>query len=55
MRAGVAAMTGIEMPVFEKRRFQEGAVDDHLFAELFAAGEAGYRDHFNGLHAAVSR
>jgi asparagine synthase (glutamine-hydrolysing) len=55
VRAGVAAVTGIDMPVFEKRRFQEGAVADRVFEELFAAGEAGYRDHFNGLHAALTR
>ena len=55
VRTGVARVTGIDMPVFEKRRFQEGAVGDDLFARLFAAGEAGYRDHFNRLHAAASR
>jgi asparagine synthase (glutamine-hydrolysing) len=47
---GVRAVLGLEMPVFPKRRFQEGAADPAL--GLFAAGEAAYRaaffQHFRG-------
>lgn len=47
---GVRAVLGLEMPVFPKRRFQEGAADPAL--GLFAAGEAAYRgaflEHFRG-------
>jgi asparagine synthase (glutamine-hydrolysing) len=49
VRAGLAAVLGIEMPVYEKRRFQDGAVDGGLFERLFAGGEAAYRRHFQGL------
>ncbi len=48
--AGIKAVTGLEMPLFEKRRFQEGAVDDSVFAELFSGGEARYRGHFQSLY-----
>ena len=43
MRRGVEALTGICMPVFEKRRFQHGAADDATFRQVFAAGEAAHR------------
>lgn len=39
--AGVKAVTGIDMPVFPKRRFQHGAADRP--AELFPARAAEYR------------
>jgi asparagine synthase (glutamine-hydrolysing) len=41
---GVRSVLGFEMPVFPKRRFQEGAADPAL--GLFAAGEAAYRGRF---------
>ncbi|MFM2003500.1 MAG: hypothetical protein RI963_2926 [Planctomycetota bacterium] len=44
---GVRQVTGVEMPVFEKRRFQQGAVADELFAKLFPAHEQDYRDAFS--------
>lgn len=50
MRRGVQALTGLKMPVFEKRRFQRGAVADRTFAELFPAGEADYRREFASLY-----
>jgi hypothetical protein len=34
------------MPIFEKRRFQQGAVTDELFEKLFPAREQDYRDAF---------
>lgn len=37
------------MPVFEKTRFQQGAVDDEQFAKLFPASPAAYRKVFAEL------
>jgi asparagine synthase (glutamine-hydrolysing) len=41
---GVRSVLGLEMPVFPKRRFQEGAADPAL--GLFAAGEPAHRAAF---------
>jgi asparagine synthase (glutamine-hydrolysing) len=43
---GVAALTGIRMPVFEKRRFQEGAADRETVRALRAPRESTYRAEF---------
>lgn len=43
VRRGVEAVTGRTMPIFEKRRFQRGAVDAAAFEQLFAHSEADYR------------
>lgn len=45
-RRGVKAVTGIDMPIFEKRRFQRGAVDGERFASLFPPHPAAYRHAF---------
>jgi len=52
---GVRAVTGLEMPVFPKRRFQHGVAERDaapwLFAtESLADQEARFRTHFLGLH-----
>ncbi|WP_153555807.1 asparagine synthase-related protein [Roseimaritima sediminicola] len=47
--AGVRAVTGLEMPVFEKCRFQRGAVDEATFAEQFPEDPLVYRDTFTEL------
>lgn len=47
--AGVRAVTGIEMPVFEKRRFQQGTVDAEAFDELFPKHDAEYRVAFQNM------
>lgn len=44
VRRGVEAITGQTMPIFEKRRFQRGAVDDAAFAQIFGQTEAEYRE-----------
>jgi asparagine synthase (glutamine-hydrolysing) len=44
--AGVKAVTGIEMPVFDKRRFQHGAVSKQEFSKLFPSRELDYRKEF---------
>ena len=44
--AGIRQVTGVEMPVFEKRRFQHGAADSETFNRLFPDDEQVYRDQF---------
>ncbi|MBW3600983.1 MAG: asparagine synthetase B family protein, partial [Planctomycetes bacterium] len=51
VRRGVKAITGVTMPVFEKRRFQQGAVGERAFASLFPPEEAAYRRAFATLYA----
>jgi asparagine synthase (glutamine-hydrolysing) len=48
---GVKAVTGFDMPVFEKRRFQAGAASAGAFTRLFAGNEMEYRSYFNSLYA----
>ncbi len=43
---GVEAVTGVTMPVFEKRRFQNGAMPEHSFAERFPESPHTYRQTF---------
>ena len=50
---GVRSVLGIEMPVFPKRRFQEGAVASDDVTRLFPRDEGRYRRHFQALHAAA--
>lgn len=50
VRRGVKAITGMDMPVFEKRRFQHGAVDENDFASIFPEHEAAYRKEFLKLY-----
>jgi asparagine synthase (glutamine-hydrolysing) len=45
--AGVKAVTGMDLPVFPKRRFQHGAADGA--ARLFPADAQAYRRIFEGL------
>lgn len=49
VRRGVEAVTGITMPVFEKRRFQHGAAQSATLQSLFAQSERSYRDTLNVL------
>jgi asparagine synthase (glutamine-hydrolysing) len=51
VKRGVKAITGFDMPVFEKRRFQLGAAPDSSFKELFPLDEQEYRAYFNSLYA----
>jgi asparagine synthase (glutamine-hydrolysing) len=43
---GVKAITGMDMPVFEKRRFQHGATSSTDFAKHFPEKEITYRKEF---------
>ncbi|HZI68928.1 MAG TPA: asparagine synthase-related protein, partial [Hanamia sp.] len=47
VKRGIKAITGFDMPVFEKRRFQRGVADDNTFSQLFADNEMEYRTYFN--------
>jgi asparagine synthase (glutamine-hydrolysing) len=49
VRRGVEAVTGLTMPVFEKRRFQRGAVDEAGFDAVFPQSEMAYRRAFAGM------
>jgi len=49
VRRGVEAVTGLAMPVFEKRRFQHGAVGEAEFQAGFASSEMPYRRAFSAL------
>jgi asparagine synthase (glutamine-hydrolysing) len=51
VRRGVQSVTGLSMPVFEKRRFQHGAVESSRFGELFPRHAAEYRRRFERLFA----
>jgi asparagine synthase (glutamine-hydrolysing) len=43
---GVKAVTGMDMPVFQKRRFQHGAASDRDFTRQFPEKEIEYRKEF---------
>jgi asparagine synthase (glutamine-hydrolysing) len=44
--AGIEAVTGVKMPIYEKRRFQRGAVSADRFEAIFPSGELAYRQAF---------
>lgn len=46
VRRGVRAITGLEMPVFEKRRFQRGATNGETFDAVFPTDPQEYRRRF---------
>jgi asparagine synthase (glutamine-hydrolysing) len=48
--AGVKAITGMEMPVFPKRRFQHGATSKNTFKKLFPEKEIDYRKEFLSIY-----
>ncbi len=47
---GIRALTGMNMPVFEKRRFQHGAVEKARLREKLPANESVYRRAFLSLY-----
>jgi asparagine synthase (glutamine-hydrolysing) len=49
---GVRQVLGVDMPVFRKRRFQDGSVSSDVAARVFPQNELRYRQHFQALHAA---
>ncbi|HZZ57177.1 MAG TPA: asparagine synthase-related protein [Opitutaceae bacterium] len=51
VRRGIKAVTGIDMPVFPKRRFQHGALPVERLKAKFGAEEADYRRQFHALYS----
>ena len=49
VQSGIRQLTGVEMPIFPKRRFQNGAASQGDFAEIFPETEKEYRDAFNAM------
>ena len=47
---GVKAITGVELPVFHKRRFQHGAPSAKSAASLFPTSPSAYRRAFHALY-----
>ncbi len=50
VRRGVKAVTGIDMPVFPKRRFQHGAVRSQTFGAVFPGQDLDYRKEFRRIY-----
>jgi len=48
--SGVKAITGMDMPVFEKRRFQHGAASSDTFHSHFPEKELEYRKEFLSIY-----
>jgi asparagine synthase (glutamine-hydrolysing) len=48
---GVKAVTGLDMPVFPKRRFQHGAMPAEAMRSRLGGSEQTYRRAFHGLYA----
>ena len=51
VRRGVKAVTGFDMPVFPKRRFQHGTMPVDAMRARFGHDEGAYRRVFHGLYA----
>jgi asparagine synthase (glutamine-hydrolysing) len=50
VQRGVKAVTGLDMPVFPKRRMQHGSVQMDDFKKIFPDDEMVYRDYFRSLY-----
>ena len=48
---GIKALTGLDMPVFTKRRFQHGAVPVERMRHRFSGRESDYRRQFLSIYA----
>ncbi|NBC27480.1 MAG: asparagine synthetase B family protein [Bacteroidetes bacterium] len=51
VQRGIKAVTGFDMPVYPKRRFQHGAINEECFNDLFPKREMTYRNYFRSLYA----
>ena len=54
LRRGVRQVLGRELPVFPKRRFQHGAMQDEAFRTAFAGETDRYRDYFLAQYAPLA-
>ena len=50
VRRGIKAITGFDMPAFDKRRFQHGVIAGDGFAKTFPKHDTAYRKVFSGLY-----
>lgn len=50
VQRGIKATTGLDMPVFPKRRMQHGSVQMDDFKKVFPDNEMVYRDYFRSLY-----
>jgi asparagine synthase (glutamine-hydrolysing) len=50
---GIKALTGFDMPVFPKRRFQHGAIDPRRLRMRLPASESVYRNYYMNLYFSV--
>ena len=50
MSRGVRALTGLQLPVFPKRRFQEGAATESVLSKRFPTDPEAYRNHYLDLY-----
>jgi asparagine synthase (glutamine-hydrolysing) len=53
VRRGIKAITGVDMPVFPKRRFQHGAIAVEALHARIGQDEPGYRRTFDSLYSTV--
>jgi asparagine synthase (glutamine-hydrolysing) len=51
VRRGIKAVTGLDMPVFAKRRFQHGALPEPALRSHLGGHESEYRRRFHGLYS----
>ena len=51
VRRGIKAVTGLDMPVFPKRRFQHGATSIDAMRQRLGQSERDYRHAFERMHA----
>ncbi|MEX1063199.1 MAG: hypothetical protein WEC12_06315, partial [Balneolaceae bacterium] len=47
---GVKAVTGFDLPVFPKRRFQHGVAEEKDTAKILQGNETEYRNYFSSLY-----
>ncbi|MEE9296970.1 MAG: asparagine synthase-related protein [Phycisphaerae bacterium] len=47
---GVRAVTGMNMPIFEKRRFQHGVMAERAFKDRFSSDGNDYRRRFHAIY-----
>jgi asparagine synthase (glutamine-hydrolysing) len=53
IQRGIKKITGLDIPIFEKNRFQHGAVEIEKFQALFPITEHEYRKEFQRTFAGV--
>jgi asparagine synthase (glutamine-hydrolysing) len=51
VRRGIEAVTGLDLPVFPKRRFQHGALPEEALRGRLGSDESDYRRRFHGLYS----